>query len=140
MIQAVACLTFSISVMGPFSLLVFAVLKVYVHVFVYTKIKYEDDGRDYVSFKEYLAIHVTFSILYSCLSYYVAYSISLFVKDFITKHNYFMLDYNTLNVLLMLCFEVEMVIYLTYYKDVIFALITLTNFVGMYINMKQIPP
>lgn len=31
-----------------------------------------------------------------------------------------------------------MCIYLAYYKDVIFSLITLVNFIGMYINSKQI--
>jgi hypothetical protein len=73
----VACLTFEIPYLNEFfvPLAVFASLKVYIHVFVYTNIKYKDDGRDYVRFIEFLAIHVTFSILHACLSYYVVYSL-----------------------------------------------------------------
>jgi hypothetical protein len=76
-LQTLACLTFEIPFLNLYfiPLLVFAFLKIYVHIFVYTKIKYKDDGRDYVRLIEFLAIHVTFSILHSCLSYYVVYSL-----------------------------------------------------------------
>lgn len=56
------------------SFIIFAILKVYVHVFAYKRIIYKDDGRDYVSIKEFIAIHVTFSILYSWISYLVLYT------------------------------------------------------------------
>ena len=32
---------------------------------------------------------------------------------------------------------IEMSIYLAYYKDVVFSLITLVNFIGMYIHNKE---
>lgn len=57
-----------------FTFLVFLTLKLYVHFFVYKKIKYKDDGRDFVKIIEFLAIHVTFSVLHATLSYYTAYS------------------------------------------------------------------
>ena len=49
-------------------------LKTYVHVFAYSKIKYLDDGRDYVTWKEFISIHISFSVLHCCLSYYVIYN------------------------------------------------------------------
>jgi len=47
---------------------------VYVHYFGYRRVKYMDDGRDYVSFKEFLSIHVTFSVLNSWMSYFVIFN------------------------------------------------------------------
>jgi hypothetical protein len=35
----------------------------------------------------------------------------------------------------MVALAIEMCIYLAYYKDVIFSLITLANYVGMLVNM-----
>lgn len=35
----------------------------------------------------------------------------------------------------MLALALEMSIYLAYYKDVIFAMITLSNYVGMFVNL-----
>lgn len=46
-LQTLACLTFEIPFLNLYfiPLLVFAFLKIYVHIFVYTKIKYKDDGE-----------------------------------------------------------------------------------------------
>ncbi len=130
-------------------LAVFVFLKIYIHVFVYTNIKYKDDGRDYVRFIEFLAIHVTFSILHSCLSYYVVYSLmdnleAIFcnVKNIsgvvyldIPDCTIMGIKYYTWTIFAMIALATEMCIYLAYYKDVIFALITLANYVGMLVNM-----
>lgn len=134
--------------------MVFVTLKIYVHIFVYTKIKYKDDGRDYVRLIEFLAIHVTFSILHSCLSYYVVYSLMynlelLFCSNTIDPESYAAqtvidvngcsiigISYITWNIFAMIVLAIEMCIYLAYYKDVIFSMITLANYIGMLLNIE----
>ena len=64
----------------PVSVIAFVLLKckhywflttlVYVHYFGYRRVKYLDDGRDYVSIKEFFSVHVTFSVLNSWVSYF----------------------------------------------------------------------
>jgi hypothetical protein len=54
----------------PISVIAFILLKFYVHYFGYRRVKYLDDGRDYVSIKEFFSVHVTFSVINSWVSYF----------------------------------------------------------------------
>jgi len=56
---------------------------VYAHFFGYRKVKYLDDGRDFVSTKEFFSIHVTFSALSSWMTYFVVYNLFIFMHNFI---------------------------------------------------------
>lgn len=106
---------------------------VYVHYFGYRRIKYLDDGRDYVSSKEFLAIHVTFSVLNSWMTYFVIFNFFQFVKNWngiivIDEE----LEYAGIIAMVIMMFETT--VYLAYYKDVVFAMVTLLNYIGMYIH------
>jgi hypothetical protein len=108
-------------------------LLVYVHYFGYRKVKYLDDGRDYVSFMEFLAIHVTFSVLSSWMTYFVTYNLFSLIKivDEITDVN---LALETVSIIAMVIQMFESTVFLAYYKDVIFASVTLLNYIGMYMH------
>lgn len=108
----------------------------YVHYFGYRRVKYLDDGRDYVSFKEFLSIHVTFSVLNSWMTYFVYFNLFQFIKIIedaqkIDPYQEF------IGIVAMVAIMFETVVYLAYYKDVIFAMITLLNYVGMYIHNQE---
>jgi hypothetical protein len=47
----------------------FILLKVFTNYLVYNSIKYKDDGRDAVSFADYVAIHFTFPALNAFTTY-----------------------------------------------------------------------
>jgi len=55
-------------------------LKAYLHYFTYRKIKYKDDGRDFVSISEYVTIHVGFSVLYSWCTYMMFYVLFIYYE------------------------------------------------------------
>ena len=95
--------------------------------------KYLDDGRDYVSFKEFLSIHVTFSVLNSWMTYFVIFNFFSFVKIW-GKINYIDQELEFFGIIAMVIMMFETVVYLAYYKDVIFAMVTLLNYIGMYIH------
>ena len=103
------------------------------HYFGYRKVKYLDDGRDYVSFMEFLAIHVTFSVLSCWMTYFVTYNLFSLIKivDEITDVN---LALETVSIIAMVIQMFECTVYLAYYKDVIFASVTLLNYIGMYMH------
>lgn len=50
-------------------LLIFLVLKFTIKTTLYRKVKYSDDGRELVSFVDFVTIHVTFPVLNAWLSY-----------------------------------------------------------------------
>jgi hypothetical protein len=104
-----------------------------VHFFGYKRVKYLDDGRDYVSFKEFLSIHVTFSVLNSWMTYFVIFNFFQFIKIW-EDINYVNKQLEVFGIIAMVVMMFETVVYLAYYKDVIFALITLLNYIGMYIH------
>jgi hypothetical protein len=110
---------------------------VYVHIFAYRKIKYKDDGRDYVSALEFLSIHMTFSILHSWVTYFTIFNFFQSIDQIIRLNSDSdIIQYVSVDVLAEICFFiilVEMCIYLAYYKDIIFSLATLINFVGIYV-------
>lgn len=117
----------------PVNFAAFFFLKVYIHYFGYRRVKYLDDGRDYVSFKEFLAIHVTFSVLNCWITYFVIYNFFQFVKIWngIERFNEY-LEYAGIVAMVVIMFETT--VYLAYYKDIIFAMVTLLNYIGMYIH------
>ena len=130
----------------PLSAISFFFLKLYVHYFGYRRIKYLDDGRDFVSVKEFLSVHCTFSVLNSWTTYFFCYNVFVYLQKIIgsgTKNNEFIDDYMAIIAILLMAFEST--IYLAYYKDVIFSFITLFNIIGMYLfnydtrNSKDLP-
>lgn len=100
----------------------FATLKLVNHWFGYLKIKYRDDGRDYVSAKEFLAIHCTFSVLHAWISYCCYFCIFVFSKVFfnLIKINE-VYDLEGYGQLVLFLLFIEQAIYLAYFKDVVFS-------------------
>ena len=45
------------------------------HYFIYVPIKYKDDGRDIVSFIDFVTIHVTFPAINAWITYFLYYTI-----------------------------------------------------------------
>lgn len=117
----------------PVNFAAFLFLKVYIHYFGYRRVKYLDDGRDYVSMKEFLAIHVTFSVLNCWITYFVIFNFFQFVKIWsgLERFNEY-LEYAGIVGMVVIMFETT--VYLAYYKDVIFAMVALLNYIGMYIH------
>ena len=126
----------------------FFFLKLYIHYFGYRRIKYLDDGRDYVSIIEFISVHCTFSVINSWTTYFFCYNVFVYLqKIFKSKdpesNNEFVSDYMTIIAIILMNFEST--IYLSYYKDVVFSFITWLNIVGMYLfNFDQrnesVPP
>lgn len=53
------------------------------HIKTYRKVIYKDDGRDYVSKKEFVSIHVTFSVLHSWITYFCIFNFFRSMGDLI---------------------------------------------------------
>ena len=62
----------SISFVSP---ILFILLKMYTHTFVYRRIKYHDEGNAFVSRAEFFSLHITFSIIEAWISYLVLFSV-----------------------------------------------------------------
>jgi len=135
------------------------------HVLMYRKVKFRDDGRDVVTGTDFVAIHVTFAMMNAWLTYvwffimFVAISKLCPYPDLLIpnappmyffcaisnpndvpplQQYYYNLLLNPSKVVYAVILT-EMVIYLAYYKDIIFSSVVLTNFVGMgSINYNQI--
>jgi hypothetical protein len=108
-----------------------------VHYFGYRKIKYQDDGRDYVSIKEFFSVHVTFSVLNSWMTYFFCYIMFVYLSGVLWKNDTkekisLLQEYFSISVMVLMMFETT--VYLAYYKDVVFAINTLFNYIGMYLN------
>ena len=114
----------------PLSVITFFLLKLYVHYFGYRRIKYLDDGRDYVSIKEFFSVHCTFSVIHSWTTYFLCYNLFVYLQDVFKGDEYKLLD-DYMSIVAMILMAFESTIYLAYYKDVIFSLITLINYIGM---------
>ena len=52
----------------------FLCLKLTVHYLIYRPLKYKDDGRDVVSFIDFITIHCTFPAINAWISYQMFYS------------------------------------------------------------------
>ena len=113
-------------------MITFFLLKLYVHYFGYRRIKYLDDGRDYVSIKEFFSVHCTFSVIHSWTTYFLCYNLFVYLQDVFKGDEYKLLD-DYMSIVAMILMAFESTIYLAYYKDVIFSLITLINYIGMYL-------
>ena len=102
-------------------------------------IKYKDDGRDYVSIREFICIHMTFSILHAWLTYFLIFNIfqSIWViEKFETDWWDVVKKYLNLDYLAYISFSImfiEMSIFLANFKDVVFALVTLNCYLGMFL-------
>jgi hypothetical protein len=116
----------------PLSVISFFLLKLYVHYFGYKRIKYLDDGRDYVSIKEFFSVHCTFSVINSWTTYFLCYNLFVYLKEVFVGDQFKLLD-DYMSIVAMILMVFESTIYLAYYKDAIFSLITLMNYIGMYL-------
>ena len=102
-----------------------------------------------MSVKEFISIHVTFSVMHSWMTYFVIYTFfraviqnnndpdswfHRFMHEFGNSKELLSVDIELWGVIVMVIMLVEMSIYLAYYKDIIFSIITLTNYVGMYLH------
>lgn len=89
--------------------------------------------------KEYISIHVTFSVLHSWITYFVIFNLfnSVYYNKNSLMPNFLLtIDVKMWGVIAMVVMLVEMCIYLAYYKDIIFSTITLVNYVGMFLQNK----
>lgn len=148
--QTLSIVSFTLSKGYPFLHIVaagsFFTLKVTNHYFGYLKIKYRDDGRDYVSAKEFLAIHCTFSLLHAWFSYCLYFSIFVMIhKIFVSLPGFNMLSLESYGRVSLFLLLIEMAIYLAYFKDLIYALTTLviycgvftSNFLGIFVKLSN---
>jgi hypothetical protein len=95
-----------------------------------------------VSVKEFISIHVTFSILHAWISYFMIYnfitSVYIILKyddnNPTNDHATFIFTKDGWGQLGMSLLLFEMVIYLTYYKDIVFGLMTLIIYTGILTN------
>lgn len=117
----------------PLSVISFFLLKLYVHYFGYKRIKYLDDGRDYVSIKEFFSVHCTFSVINSWTTYFLCYNLFVYLQEKVFKRYQDTPFDDYLSIVVMILMVFESTIYLAYYKDAIFSLITLMNYIGMYL-------
>jgi len=119
-------------------------------------VKYRDDGRELVTWLEYLTIHTTFPFLNAWASYYLTYTISVLMitmcpysrpdlKDKIWCNGDYSLPEKQYEFsiftwtayfayALLTC---ENMIYLAYYKDVAFSFAVVGEFCGMFYFAKQ---
>lgn len=131
----------------------FISLKLVVQYLIYQPLKYKDDGRDVVSFADFITIHGTFPAINAWISYQLYYSLMAtgaticdtdplqslefrFCQDYLTAsiedkwvfyYGYFLPPSIGAFILLF----VEASINLTYFKDCVFAFTTLCLFCGM---------
>lgn len=120
--------------------------------------KYKDDGRDLVTVADFVALHVTFPFINAWVTYQIVYVASIalcamcpdqgmpnspndwyFCQRYVTPDAarfYYILCVEPSKAAFLLIF-IEMSIYITYYKDVMFSLLTLVNFVGMLIVSQE---
>ena len=55
------------------SFILFLILKIVLHFMIYKTTKYKDDGRDLVSFVDFISIHCTFPIMNAWITYQTLY-------------------------------------------------------------------
>ena len=136
------------------------------HYYIYSPLKYKDDGRDVVSFIDFVTIHGTFPAINAWISYQMYYYVTITVTtvcdttyfddlttDYCanylavrdkhdphsneTKYLYFYSILVTPSLIAFALLFVESSINVTYYKDCVFALTSFFMFIGMYwVNRK----
>ena len=124
------------------------------HYLIYRTVKYKDDGRDLVTPADFVTIHVTFPFISAWITYQIVYTALIvlcamcpdtgqqdslndwsFCAEYYTPDTarfYYIMTVEPSKIAFLLIFT-EMSIAITYYKDVIFSLATLVNFIGMLI-------
>jgi len=60
-----------ITIMSP---VLFVLMKIYSHYFIYHQIKYHDEGNAFVSRLEFFTLHVTFSMIEAWITYLMLFS------------------------------------------------------------------
>ena len=123
---------------------------------MYERVKYKDDGRELVGFIEFVTIHCTFSILNAWISYQLAYQFMIMLSSscpYKVDHsdNYFCKESNNVSKdayyytlflepakIIYCLILLENVMYLAYYKDVIFGLCCCIIFGGIFGNSTDI--
>ena len=142
----------------------FLVSIVTTHYYIYSPLKYKDDGRDVVSFIDFITIHGTFPSINAWISYNLYYYLAITVtticdtdyfdnitsdycedytnsKDLREKYLYFYPALMTPSLIAMGLLFVETSINVTYYKDCVFALTSFCIFIGMFwVNHKAKSP
>jgi len=63
--------------------LLFLVLKLYSHYFIYHRIKYHDEGNAFVSRLEFFSLHVTFSVIEVWITYLLFFSAFQVIVDYL---------------------------------------------------------
>lgn len=106
------------------------ILKCYEYFLIYNRIKYHDDGHDFVSRLEFVCLHLTFSFCSAWLTYITVFS--TFNSMSFDSHEGNFLGWSILNwekLFQVLIFS-EACINLACYKDVFFALMMALVFIG----------
>lgn len=129
-----------------------------IHYFIYSPLKYKDDGRDIVSFIDFVTIHVTFPAINAWITYFLYYTIIVTVttvcdsnriftnviSQYCTnywnagdeKETYFYYNLFIPSQIAFILLFVEASINLTYYKDCVFAVTVLSSYLGMlWVNL-----
>ena len=143
----------------------FILVKLIISRLIYSKIKYKDDARENVSFFDFLTIHVTFAMMNAWITYYIFELLELTIASSCPSNLFTLLQddsypkfcykdihaytdikqreiyfYNLLvlpSKILFCIIFLEMSIYVAYYKDGIFATMTLVNYLGMLLVAYQ---
>ena len=148
-------------------LFAFLVFIVTTHYYIYSPLKYKDDGRDVVSFIDFITIHGTFPSINAWISYNLYYYLTITVtticdtdyfdnvtsnyckdygpmKDADDERGIYLYFYPALmtpSLIAMGLLFVETSINVTYYKDCVFALTNFFIFIGMFwVNHKAKSP
>ena len=110
------------------------VLKCYEYFFIYTTVKYHDDGHDFVSRLEFVCLHLTFSFSSALLTYITVFS-SFNSISFHTHNGYFLAQpLATWETVCQVLIFSEACINLACYKDIFFALMMALVFIGQYLR------
>lgn len=133
----------SISFVSP---ILFFLLKLYSHTFVYRRIKYHDEGNAFVSRSEFFTLHITFSIIEAWISYLVLFSVFQVVLEHLeTIEQKTLIEGDKIlqgfGISAMTLIMWELTYNLTYYRDIIFSLFDWAIFGGIwYRNSKSDQP
>ena len=127
------------------------------HNYIYSPLKYKDDGRDVVSFIDFITIHSTFPAINAWISYQMYYNLAITAttvcdtsyfddvsgnycsgypaddglhKD--TRYYYFYPFLMQPSLIAFALLFVETSINITYYKDCVFAWTNLCMYLGMF--------
>ena len=144
------------------SIVAYILLKIIVQYLIYQPLKYKDDGRDVVSFIDFITIHVTFPTINAWISYNLYFSLMVtaaticdtpnlkeYAKDSwcwgyeahnISDAQKYIFFYSKMvipSIIIFLLLFVEASVNLTYYKDCIFAFTVFLLYFGMlWVNFE----